>query len=296
MKLFKFAVIFLILVIGQSSFAKDTIELVVPTPPGGAIDLTARALSKALNDKGINNIVIYHPGANGDIALAKVLENRESRILVASSANFVFSHLVFDRENIHVKDLELIGPSLTNDMAFYVPLNNSIKSFKDLIDRSKKSETPCATSNSHGELQLIEMNNKFGTKFVAVPYKGTGQLMPDLIGGHVDCAFDQIAPYTGVQDKIIILATSGIHPYKVEIPTINKFLPNYFFTNWFAVGIGKNSILLKNDQLIYVLKNWSQDKGLSGPLVEKSFVVASADAALNEKVLKETQHYKKIKK
>lgn len=278
------------------SSAKDRIDLIVPTPPGGAIDLSARAVSKALTVKGIDNIVVYYPGANGDIALSKVLENRDRSILIASSANFVFSNLVFNRDNVYVKELELIGPSLTNAMAFYAPLNKPIKSIQDLVDRAKKTETPCATSNSHGELQLIEMNKRFGTKFTAVPYKGTGKLIPDLLGGHVDCAYDQIAPYTGVQDKIIMLATSGEQSYKPEIPTINKTFANYTFTTWYAVGIPKNSLLLENAELVNVIKNWNQDKDLVGPLVERSFVPTRADPKLNERALKETQHYQTISK
>ena len=296
MKLLKSLVVIVFLATANLSLAKERIELIVPTPPGGAIDLTARAVSKALTVKGIDNIVVYYPGANGDIALGKVLENSDRSILIASSANFVFSNLVFNRDNVYVKDLELIGPSLTNAMAFYAPLHKSTKSIKDLVDQAKKTETPCATSNSHGELQLIEMNKRFGTKFTAVPYKGTGQLIPDLLGGHVGCAYDQIAPYTGVQDKIIILATSGEQSYKPEIPTINKIFANYTFTTWYAVGIPKNSPLLKNVELVNVVKNWNQDKDLVGPLVERSFVPTRADPKLNERALKETQHYQTISK
>lgn len=291
--------LFVVVFLGTANLslaAKEIIALIVPTPPGGAIDLTARAISKALTVKGVHNRVVYHPGANGDIALGKVLENRDRSILIASSANFVFSNLVFNRDNIYIKDLELIGPSLTNAMAFYAPLNKPIKSINDLVDQAKKTETPCATSNSHGELQLMEMNKRFGTKFVNVPYRGTGQLIPDLIGGHVGCAYDQIAPYTQLQDKIIILATSGEQSYKSEIPTINNTFANYTFTTWYAVGIPKNSPLLKNVEILNVLTTWNQDKDLVGPLVERSFVPTRADAKLNDRALKETQYHQTVSK
>lgn len=296
MKLFKLTILFIFLTICQVATAKDTIELVVVTPPGGAVDMTARALSKALSDKGIENTVIYHPGANGDIALSKVLSNKDKSILIASAATFVFSNVAANRENIYTKDLELIGPSVTNSMAFFAPSDKSIKSFKELIEKARKKDFPCATSNSHGEVQLTEMNKRFGTKFSNVPYKGTGQLIPDLVGGHVDCAYDQIAPYVSLQDKILMLATSSQHPYKSGIPVIQNEFSGYKFETWYAVGIEKNSKLLKDQTFIETIKNWNKNKELINPMLERSFVTTEYDSKLNQRANIETTYYQNILK
>lgn len=284
------------LAVWNFAWAEPIVELVVPTPPGGAVDMTARAISKALTTDGVENVVVYHPGANGDIALNKVLEKSNTSILIASSANFVFSHLVFDRENIHARDLQLIGPSLTNAMAFYAPLNKEIKTFKDLVARAREKELPCATSNSHGEIELNKINKQYNTHFVSVPYKGTGQLIPDVVGGHVPCAYDQIAPYTQLQDKLLFLATSGDRPYKPTIPTINTVLPGYQFVTWYAVGIPKNSTLLENKKFLAVVRNWTQQKELVDPLTERSFVLGISDLELNARAIKETTHYRNLLK
>lgn len=283
--------------LGLSSFnyalAKDVIEINVPTPPGGAVDMTARALSKSLTESGIDNVVVYHPGANGDIALNKTLEKQNNTILVASSANFVFSHLVFDRENIHARDLQLVGPSVSNAMAFYSPGNKDIKTFRDLIARARQADMPCATSNSHGEIELKQINRQYGTRFVVVPYKGTGQLIPDLVGGHVMCAYDQIAPYTQLQDKVNFLATSSTKPFKTNVPTINTVLPGYQFVTWYAIGIPKNSNLL-NDVKFLEATQWSKNKDLAAPMIERSFAVEPADTNLNIRAVKETAHYRSL--
>lgn len=276
--------------------AAETINLVVPTPPGGAVDMTARSISKALTKQGYDNVVIYQPGANGDIALSKTLEKPNTSILVASSANFVFSHLVFDRENIHARDLQLIGPSVSNSMAFYAPLSKDIKTLKDLVAKARQSELPCATSNSHGEIELKQMNKQYGTKFIAVPYKGTGQLIPDLVGGHVQCAYDQIAPYSQLQEKVIFLGTSGSTPYKSAIPLISSVLHGYQFVTWYAVGIPKSSTLLNNAKVMEIVREWQNDKDLSGPLVERSFVVMPHNPNLNIRAVKESAHYRNLLK
>jgi tripartite-type tricarboxylate transporter receptor subunit TctC len=278
------------------AISKEIVEIVVPTPPGGAIDMTARSIAKSLADNGIENIVVYHPGANGDIALGKVLEKPNSSILVASSANFVFSNIVTNRENIYTRDLKLIGPSVSNAMAFYAPLDSNLKTFKDLISHAKIHELPCATSNSHGEIELKRINQQYGTKFTPVPYKGTGQLIPAVLGGHVPCAYDQIAPYAQLQEKVLFLATSGSSQYQKNIPLINTVLASYQFTTWYAVGIPKSSKLLENKKFIETISGWNLNQQLTAPLVERSFVVTPADPDLNIRAEKDTAYYRQLLK
>jgi len=278
------------------ALARDMIEIYVPTPPGGAVDMTARALSKALTNNGYSNVVIYQPGANGDIALNKTLEKSGTSIFVGSSANFVFSHLVVSRENIHARELHLIGPSVSNAMAFYAPNNKSVKTFKDLITLAKQNELPCATSNSHGEVELRQINQQYGTKFTAVPYKGTGQLIPDLVGGHVLCAFDQIAPYAQLQDKVNFLATSGTKMFNPTTPLISNTLPGYRFATWYAFGISKNSPLLNDKKFIEAARKWNQNKELTDPLTERSFVIELDDENLNIRAIRETLYYRNLVK
>lgn len=271
-------------------FASEPITIVVPTPPGGAVDITARSLSKALTTKGFSNAVVYHPGANGDIGLNVALEKQDNVIFVASSANFVFSNVLLNRENIHTAKTQLIGPSVTNPMVFIAPASSDVKTFKDLVELAKKKETVCGVSNSHGEIELKQINLNYGTKFVPVPYKGTGQMIPDIVGGHTPCGYDQIAAYTGLEGKVKFLASSKA--VRNDIPVISTVLPKYQFETWYAAAIPNNSNLLKNAELINVIKTWNQDPELARPLTEKSFIMVKAEADLNARAVKETEYYR----
>lgn len=271
-------------------FAGEPITIVVPTPPGGAIDMTARSLSKALMNKGHDNVVVYHPGANGDIALNIAVEKRDNVIFVASSANFVFSNVLLNRENVYTTKTQLIGPSVTNPMVFITPETGEVKTFRELIDSAKKKETVCGVSNSHGEIELKQINLSYGTKFVPVPYKGTGQMIPDIVGGHTPCGYDQIAAYTGLESKVKFLASSKV--VRSDIPAMSTVLPKYQFETWYATAIPNNSNLLKNAELINIVKTWNQDAELTKPLTEKSFIVVKTDVDLNARAVKETEYYR----
>jgi tripartite-type tricarboxylate transporter receptor subunit TctC len=276
------------------TMAKDIVEIIVPTAPGGAVDITARAISKSLTDQGQENIVTYHPGANGEIAFNRIFEKQNNVVLVGSMATFVFTDVVNNKENQASKTMKLLGPSVTNNMFFVVGANSKFKTLKNLIAEAKSTEQPCGVSNSHGEILLKEMNQQYKTKFVPVMYKGTGQLIPDVVGGHTPCAFDQTAPYITLGDKIRWLGTSSDKTIKEGVPTIASALPNFYFENWYASAVPSNSNLLENKIVVRTLRHWSQNKEAVQPLVDRGFVPVLADPELNTKAAKETNYYRKL--
>jgi tripartite-type tricarboxylate transporter receptor subunit TctC len=276
------------------AWASAPIELVVPTPPGGAIDNTARAISKSLLAHGINNVVIYQPGAAGEIAIGSVLKKRDNVILVASSANFVFLDVATNQKVRVAKNLQLFGPSVTNAMGIVVAPNTQFKSFKELITYAKRQELPCGVSNSHGEIVLQRINREHGTKFTPVMYKGTGQMLPNVIGEQLSCAYDQTAPYAGQGDKVRWLATSAKEPLRDGVPAMSSVLPGFSFETWYASGIPTDSNLLNNQVVLDVLQYWQTDRDSVQTLVKQGFVVSPTVVNLNSRAQRETDNYIKL--
>lgn len=274
------------------SLAGDLLEIVVPTPPGGAIDTTARSVSKELTSKGIDNNVVYYPGAGGEIAINYALKKKDNVIFVASSANFVFLDVANDRPEPIAKTFQLYGPAVTNSMMFVVGQDTKFKSFKELIAVAKKEELPCGISNTHGEIVLKRINKEYGTKFTPVAYKGTGQMIPNILGGQLLCAYDQTAPY--VNQDVRWLATSGRDPIRSGVPTIASVLPKFIFETWYASAIPNNSNLLQRAEVIDVLKFWKTDRQAVQPLIDAGFVVAPTDMDLNVRAGRETEQYRRL--
>lgn len=294
----KLSALFTAFILGLGTFnlawASTPIELVVPTPPGGAIDNTARAISKSLTARGVNNVVTYQPGAAGEIAFDSVMKKRDNVILVASSANFVFLDVATNQKVRVAENLQLFGPSVTNAMGIVVAPSTQFKSFKDMIDHAKRNELPCGVSNSHGEIVLQRINREYGTRFTPVMYKGTGQMQPNVIGGQLICAYDQTAPYSQLGDKVRWLATSAREPLFDGVPTMSSVLPNFSFVTWYAVGLPNGSNLLNNATVLDVLKFWQNDRDSVQALVRQGFVVSPTVITLNQRALNETDTYIKL--
>ena len=276
------------------AWSANPVELVVPTPPGGAVDTTARAISKSLLAKEINNVVVYQPGAAGEIAIGNVLKKRDNVIFVASSANFVFLDVSTNQKVRVAENLQLFGPSVTNAMGFVVAPTTQFKTFKDMVDYSKKQELPCGVSNSHGEIVLQRINREYKTRFTPVMYKGTGQMQPNVVGGQLICAYDQTAPYKQLGDKVRWLATSAKDPVMNGIPIIGSVLPNFTFETWYAAGVPNGSNLLNNTAVIDVLQYWQTDREIVQPLVNQGFVISPTVVNLNSRAQHETDTYIKL--
>ena len=273
------------------SMATEPIILIVPTPPGGAVDSTARAISKSLTARGINNTVSYQPGASGEIAVDNVLKKRDNAILVSSSANFVFLDVITNQKLKVAENLQLFGPSVINVMGFVVAPNTQFKNFNDFIAYAKKQELPCGVSNSHGEILLQRINREYGTQFSPVMYKGTGQMLPNVVGGQLICAYDQTAPYSQLNNEVRWLATSAKEPVRDGVPAMSSILPNFSFETWYAVGIPNNSNLLNNNTVIDVLKHWQTDRESVQALLNQGFTISPAVVNLNLRAQRETNTY-----
>ena len=276
------------------AWSTEPIELIVPTPPGGAIDTTARAISKAMASRGINNVVINQPGAGGEIAIANVLKKQNNVIFVASSANFVFLDVSTNQKVQITNNMQLFGPSVLNAMGFVVAPSNQFKTFKELITVAKAEEVPCGVSNTHGEILLNRMNKEYGTRFTPVMYKGTGQMLPNVIGGQLKCAYDQTAPYSSQGDKVRWLATSAIDTIKSGVPPISSVLSGFKFETWYAVAVPNNSNLLKNNEVIDILRFWQSNQDAVQPLLNQGFTISPTQINLNRIASTETESYLKL--
>ena len=185
---------------GQA-FPTRSIRLVVPFPPGGNIDITARAIAPGLGDSlGQTVVVDNRGGAGGIIGIEIVTKSApDGHTLVLASSGTVtvapslYSKIPYDP----VKDLTSIA------LLSYVPIvlvvNPALptKSIKDFIALAKsRSGKMTMASGGNGTTnhlagELFQLDT--GAKFIHVPYKGAAPAVVDVMGGQVDILFDQLS-------------------------------------------------------------------------------------------------------
>jgi tripartite-type tricarboxylate transporter receptor subunit TctC len=183
-----------------AAFPSRPITIVVPAPPGGAIDITARLVGQKLSDAWGKAVVIENkPGATGTIGtdvIAKAAPDGHTLVLVASSHAInpsMFKKLPYDT----VKGFEPVV--LTHVVPLMLVVTNTLpaRSVQELVAYGKAnpgkltfaSSGPGGAPHMSGEL----FKSMAGIEMLHVPYKGSTAAHADLLSGRTTLMFDTVA-------------------------------------------------------------------------------------------------------
>ena len=177
---------------GAQTFPSKAITLIVPNPPGGVVDTSARIVSDPLS-KALGQAVIVEnkPGASGNIAYQNVaLAAKDGHtLLVSYSAYHVGNPSMFAKLPWAQKDLAPVAllTAATNVIAVHpsIPSTN-LKEFIAYLKANPGKVNFASQGNgslSHVGTALFEQTT--GTDMVHVPYKGSGAAIQDVLGGQV---------------------------------------------------------------------------------------------------------------
>ena len=231
--------------VSAQAFPDHAITLVVPNPPGGLVDTSARLLSEPLTRViGQTVVVDNKPGASGNIAYQYVANAKPDgyTLLISYSGYHVGNPALMDKLPWDpVKDFSPIAllTVSTNVIAVHpsVPVNN----LKELIAYAKANPGKLNyASQGNGSVSHIgtEMfKQTTGVDMVHVPYKGSGPAIQDVLAGQVQ-VFISTPPslMQHVQSgKLKGLAVTGKnrHPGMPNVPTTAEAgLPSFQLESW----------------------------------------------------------------
>lgn len=225
---------------------QKTIRIVVPNPAGGTADLLPRLIAEQLSTRLGQTVVVENkPGAAGNIG-AEMVSNAEPdgyTLLAAPppplSINIsLYPKLGYDPARFvpitvlaAVPNVLMVHPSL--------PVN-TVQEFLAYA-RANPDKLSYASqgsgSTAHLTAELFKM--KTGVRMVHVPYKGDAPAISDLLAGHVQLMFGNIAAATAHarSGKLRILAVTG--PKRLaslpDTPTMNEVVPGVVAVAWFGM-------------------------------------------------------------
>ena len=234
--------------VAAQAFPDRPITLVVPNPPGGLVDTSARLLSEPLARViGQPIIVDNKPGASGNTAYQYVAKAKPDgyTLLISYSGYHVGNPALFDKLAWDpVKDFSPVAllTVSTNVIAVHpsVPVNN----LKEFIAYAKANPGKLNyASQGNGSVSHIGteiFKQTTGVEMVHVPYKGSGPAIQDVLAGQVQ-VFISTPPslMQHVQSgKLKGLAVTGKnrHPGMPNVPTTAEAgLPSFQLESWVAL-------------------------------------------------------------
>ena len=215
-------------------FPNKPVRIVVPWPPSGNVDITARAVAPALGEAlGQQVIVENRAGAAGTIGSAAVAKSAADgyTLLLGSSGTItagpaVFKSLPYDP----VKDFVAVGGIQSVPIVLTVALKTPVANFQDYVALAKRKDgqlsVASAGSGSSNHLAIELLIRQANLKLLHVPYKGSGPALTDLLGSQVESMMDQLTASIGhIRDgriRAIAISSKKRSPLLPEVPTLDE--------------------------------------------------------------------------
>ncbi|MGD9834642.1 MAG: Bug family tripartite tricarboxylate transporter substrate binding protein [Piscinibacter sp.] len=247
------------------------VTLVVPFPAGGTTDVLARALAEKLQPAlGQTVIVESKPGAGATLGADHVAKSKADgyTLLVGAVhhtiATSVYRKLPYDFQ----KDLAPITVIAQVPNVLVVNASTPAKSVAELVTMLKaKPGQYTYGSNGNGTAQHLigtHFQNLTGAELVHVPYKGSGPLATDLLGGQITMSFDTVTPVLphikAGKLRPLAVTTARRSAALPDVPTLEEAgLKGFDIGTWFGVlapaGTPKEVVTRLNTEMVKVIQS-----------------------------------------
>jgi tripartite-type tricarboxylate transporter receptor subunit TctC len=225
------------------------LRIIVPFPPGGAVDPLVRALANGMTERLAQPVIVENrPGATGTIgmnACAKSAPDGYTLCFVTSDGMTVIpalgAALPFDPE----KDFEPVTLLGFAKPVLVASARSPFNSFAGLVDyaRANPAKVNFGTFGEGGSShQLLEaLQHGTGTKITNVPYKGTGPALQAALAGEVDLALSilpVVMPHiqAGKLKPILVIARARL-PALPDVPTYGDESLPLVRATWFGIVV-----------------------------------------------------------
>ncbi len=246
-----------ILIIGVALLASGTVSaqgypnrmvrLVVTFPPGGATDILGRVTAQKLNERFGQPMVVVENrvGGGGNIGADFVAKSEPDgyTLLIGGVPHAIGMSLYAKLPYDFSRDLAPIVNLAVFPSIIIVHPSLPVKSVKELIALAKARPGQLNYGGTHGspnQLAMELLNSQGAVRIVLISYKGTGQIVSDIVAGHVQIAsmgFPAALPMVQAGKLRAIAVTSAARSALLpDVPTVSESgLPGYEVTSWYGV-------------------------------------------------------------
>lgn len=230
----------------QQAYPNRPIRIIVPYPPGSATGALARLLSQKLNDTWGQPVLVDERGGGNTIIGSETVakSSPDGYTIMAMMSTQVIVPLLMPTPFDLIKDFAPVSSLTRNELVLALNPAVAANNVRELIDlaKSKPGQINFASGGSGSVTHLTAelFNILAGTKMQHIPYKGPGQVMPDLISGRVQMFFTSpmvVMPHAK-SGKLKIIGISGETrlPSMPEVPTFSESGMRGFDAKvWFGV-------------------------------------------------------------
>ena len=232
--------------LAQGDYPTRTVTMIVPFPPGGVADITARPAAEAMGRHLKQTMVVENKaGAGGGVGMQYVARAKPDgyTVLLALSSISIIPEAdrILGRDPMYqLTQLVPIARFTADPTVLAVRADSPWKSAKEMIESARKApgSIPYGSSGNYGTMHVpMEMlTGASGTKMLHVPFTGAGPAVVALLGGSVDALSTGPSSIMGhlKGGKVRVLASWGDsrHPALPDVPTLRELGYDAQFSQW----------------------------------------------------------------
>ena len=229
------------------SWPQKPVRFIVPFPPGGATDISARLLGEKLAQMWGQTVVIENRGgAGGGVGAAEAARAAPDGYTlffpsgsVVTANQHIYAKMSYDPD----KDFVPVTKVVSGPQVLAVPANSPFKTVKELIDHARAN--PGKLNFGHAgigsQTHLAAENFLYQAKIQAqaVPYKGEGPGLAALVGGEIHFFVGNVAAaighISGGRLRALGVTSRGEAPQLPGVPPIGKTIPGFENNGWFGI-------------------------------------------------------------
>ncbi len=232
---------------GAQAYPARPVRIIVPVPPGGALDIHARLIGQWLSDHmGQSFLVENRPGASTNLGVemaARAAPDGYTLLLIPGSVavnETLYTNLPFK----FLRDIVPIAMISSFPLVMEVNLAVPAKTVPEFIAYAKANPDKVSMASSgNGSPQHMAgtfFQMKTGTQLIHVPYHGGAPAITDLMGGQVQVYFsplpESMAVITSGKVRALAVTTAKRSPALPDVPTVGESVPGFEASTWQGIG------------------------------------------------------------
>jgi tripartite-type tricarboxylate transporter receptor subunit TctC len=224
------------------------IRLIVPFPPGGGTDISARTVANKLSEGGKWTFVVENkPGAGGNLGVEQAVRSPADgyTMVIGQTSNLAINPALYAKLPYDpLRDLSPVALLVSAPVVLVVTANSKYKSLADLIAAAKNDPgaityaSPGNGTVSHLAGELLQ--RAANVKLSHVPYKGAAQALSDTLGGQVQSFMSSVpsalAHVKGGRLRALAVSSAKRSPELPAVPTIAESgYPGFEANTWYGL-------------------------------------------------------------
>ena len=233
-----------------AEYPAKPVRFMITFPPGSSTDIVGRLYTNKWTELWGQTVLADNRGGAGGTLAAGVAARAtpDGYTLLMHSSGYASNHLLYANLPYATSDFVDIGPLAIQPNVLVTPNASPYKSVQDLINAAKAKPgainfaSAGVGSGTHMNLEKFKLAAKVSLNHI--PYKGSGEVLADIVGNRVDFYFAPISAAMGhIEAKrlrplaVSTIKRSGVLP---SVPTIAESgVPKFDFALWFGVWAPK---------------------------------------------------------